>query len=124
MKIKNLISLLAAMSLMIPSLQAQVIPGRWEKVDGHPLTRGNVTIGNDVWLADNVTIMSGVTIGDGAIIANNSHVVKDVPAYSITGGNPARHIKYRFTEEQIASLLEIQWWNWEIEKIKAAKEYL
>lgn len=55
---------------------------------GHPATKGSVVIGNDVWIGTNVTIMSGVSIGDGAVIANNSHVVKDVLPYSIVGGNP------------------------------------
>ncbi len=85
--------------------------------NGHPASKGNVIIGNDVWIADNVTILSGVTIGDGAVIANNSHVVKDVPPYSIVGGNPAKLIKYRFSPEQIEKLLEIKWWNWDDEKI-------
>jgi acetyltransferase-like isoleucine patch superfamily enzyme len=84
---------------------------------GHPKTNGDVIIGNDVWICDNVTIMSGVTIGDGAVIACNSHVVKNVEPYSIVGGNPAKLIKYRFTPEQIEKLLEIKWWNWEDEKI-------
>jgi serine acetyltransferase len=61
--------------------------------------------------------MSGVTIGDGAVIANNSHVVKNVEPYSLVGGNPAKLIKYRFTEEQIKKLLEIQWWHWDDNKI-------
>jgi acetyltransferase-like isoleucine patch superfamily enzyme len=85
--------------------------------EGHPSTKGNVIIGNDVWIAHNVTIMSGVTIGDGAIIANNSHVVKDVEPYSLFGGNPAKLIKYRFTKEQIEKLLEIKWWDWDDDKI-------
>lgn len=84
---------------------------------GHPATRGDVCIGNDVWIGENVTIMSGVTIGDGAVIANNSHVVKSVEPYSITGGNPARHIRFRFSEEQIAALLAIQWWKWDDTRI-------
>jgi acetyltransferase-like isoleucine patch superfamily enzyme len=84
---------------------------------GHPSTNGDVIIGNDVWIGNNATIMSGVTIGDGAVIANSSHVVKNVEAYSIVGGNPATHIRYRFTKEQIEALLRIQWWNWEDEKI-------
>ena len=75
---------------------------------GHPTTKGDVVIGNDVWIGSNVTIMSGITIGDGAVIANNSHVVKDIDPYSIVGGNPAKHIKYRFTPEQIEKLLEIK----------------
>lgn len=77
----------------------------------HPSSKGDVVIGNDVWLGFNATIMSGVTIGDGAVIAANSHVVKDVPPYSITGGNPAQHIKYRFKDDVIQELLRIKWWN-------------
>jgi chloramphenicol O-acetyltransferase type B len=61
--------------------------------------------------------MDGVIIGDGAVIANNSHVVKNVAPYSVVGGNPAKHIKYRFTEAQINQLLQIKWWNWDDEKI-------
>jgi acetyltransferase-like isoleucine patch superfamily enzyme len=84
---------------------------------GHPSTKGNVVIGNDVWIGANSTIMSGIKIGDGSVIANNSHVVKNVEPYSIVGGNPAKHIRYRFTQEQIKELLDIQWWYWEDEKI-------
>ena len=80
-------------------------------------TNGNVVIGNDVWIGDNVTIMSGITVGDGAVIAANSHVIKNVEPYSIVGGNPAKLIKYRFTQEQITKLLEIKWWDWQEEKI-------
>lgn len=85
--------------------------------EGHPATNGDVIIGNDVWIGGNVTIMSGVKVGDGAIIANNSHVVKDVPPYSIFGGNPARLIKKRFDDETINKLLEIKWWEWDDNKI-------
>lgn len=84
---------------------------------GHPSTKGNVIIGNDVWIGSNVTIMSGVTIGDGVVIANNSHVVKNVEPYSLVGGNPAKLIKYRFTQEQTEKLLQIKWWFWDDEKI-------
>ena len=84
---------------------------------GHPATKGGVIIGNDVWIGANATIMSGVKIGDGAVIANNSHVVKNVEPYSLVGGNPAKLIKYRFTEEQIEKLLEIKWWDWEDDEI-------
>jgi acetyltransferase-like isoleucine patch superfamily enzyme len=86
-------------------------------VIGFPATKGDVIIGNDVWIADNVKIMSGVTIGDGAVIANNSHVIDNVEPYSLVGGNPAKLIKYRFTQEQINNLLEIKWWNWDDDKI-------
>ena len=61
--------------------------------------------------------MSGVTIGDGAVIANNSHVVKNIEPYSLVGGNPAKLIKYRFTPEQIEKLLKIKWWFWDDKKI-------
>ena len=84
---------------------------------GHPSTKGNVIIGNDVWIGGNVTIMSGVKIGDGAVIANNSHIIKDVRPYNIVGGNPQQFIKLRFTEKQIDDLLKIKWWLWEDEKI-------
>ena len=79
--------------------------------------KGNITIGNDVWIGYNATIMAGVTVGDGAIIATNSTVVKDVEPYSIVGGNPAKEIKKRFPEETVSQLLALQWWNWDIEKI-------
>ncbi len=91
---------------------------------GHPSTKGNVVIGNDVWIGANSTIMSGIKIGDGSVIANNSHIVKDVEPYSIVGGNPAKHIRYRFTQEQIKELLDIQWWFWEDEKINELSQIL
>lgn len=84
---------------------------------GHPRTNGDIVIGNDVWICTNVTIMSGVKIGDGAVIAYNSHVVKDVEPYTIVGGNPAKFIKFRFGPEQRDKLLKIKWWNWTDEKI-------
>lgn len=84
---------------------------------GHPTCKGDVIIGNDVWIASNVTIMSGVKIGDGSIIANNSHVVKDVEPYTIVGGNPAKYINHRFNKKLISKLLEIKWWYWEDSKI-------
>lgn len=80
-------------------------------ITGHPSTKGDVNIGNDVWLGENSTIMFGVTIGDGAVIAANSHVVKDVEPYTIVGGNPAKHIKYRFDKGVIDLLMKLQWWN-------------
>jgi len=91
----------------------------WEHaMDGKQYpNKGNINIGNDVWIGYNATIISGITIGNGAIIASNSTVVKDVEPYSIVGGNPAKEIKKRFSKETIDKLLEIKWWNWDIEKI-------
>lgn len=74
-------------------------------------------IGNDVWIGNNVTILQGVNIGDGAVIGSGSVVTKDVEAYSIVAGVPAKKIKERFTSEQVRKLKKISWWNWDIEKI-------
>ena len=79
--------------------------------------KGDIKIGNDVWIGYNATIMAGVTIGDGAIIATNATIIKDVAPYSIVGGNPAKEIKKRFSEDTILKLLALQWWHWDIEKI-------
>ena len=86
--------------------------------------KGDTIIGNDVWIGMNVTIMPGVHIGDGAIIATNSTVTKDVAPYAIVGGNPAVVIRKRFSDPKIKELLEMQWWNWDIEKITDNLEYL
>jgi len=80
-------------------------------------TKGDTIIGNDVWIGHNVTIMPGIKIGDGAIIATNATVTKNVPPYTIVGGNPAKEIKKRFSEEQISTLLDVKWWDWDIKKI-------
>ncbi|MBW4362539.1 CatB-related O-acetyltransferase [Flavobacterium taihuense] len=79
--------------------------------------KGDIHIGNDVWIGYNATIMAGVTIGDGAIIATNATVIKDVAPYSIVGGNPAAEIKKRFSDNVIEKLLKLKWWDWEIDKI-------
>lgn len=76
-----------------------------------------VIIGNDVWIGANAIILPGVRIGDGAVIAAGAVVTKDVDDYAIVGGVPARVIRYRFQEEEISKFCEIQWWNWDIEKI-------
>lgn len=91
----------------------------WEKsMEGKSYpNKGNIEIGNDVWIGYNATIMAGVKIGDGAIIATNSTVVSDVEPYAVVGGNPAKEIKKRFSTEIIDKLLKLQWWNWDIEKI-------
>ena len=86
--------------------------------------KGDINIGNDVWIGYNATIMAGVHIGDGAIIATNSTVTKDVAPYSIVGGNPATEIRKRFPEETIHKLLKLQWWNWDIQKITSNLQHL
>ena len=98
------------------------LPGAGE--DGNPAVRGDIVIGSDVWVTFGSYILSGVTIGDGAVVATGAVVAKDVPPYAIVGGNPAKVIKYRFTEEQIAALLEIKWWDWPEEEVREAVPYL
>ena len=89
-----------------------------ESIKGHPRSNGDVTIGNDVWIGRNATIMSGLTIGNGAVIAANSTVVKDVGAYEIWGGNPAKKIKDRFDKAISQKLLEMKWWDCDVETIR------
>jgi acetyltransferase-like isoleucine patch superfamily enzyme len=96
----------------------------WSKEYYQTNSNGDVIIGNDVWIADNVTIMSGVKIGDGAVIANNSHVVKDVEPYSIVGGNPIKLIKKRFDKKTIKKLLELKWWDKNDDEINEISTYL
>lgn len=92
----------------------------WEKVtprlDDLPL-KGDTVIGNDVWIGQNVTFMPGIKIGNGVIIAANSVVTKDIPDYYIAGGNPAKIIKKRFSDDLIKHLQEIRWWDWNEKKI-------
>jgi acetyltransferase-like isoleucine patch superfamily enzyme len=96
------------------------LTGEWptaEGITGHPWTKGDVVIGHDVWIGNGATILSGVTIGDGAVIAARALVTKDVPAYGIVGGVPAKLIKHRFHKSKIKKLLQLQWWYWPDEKI-------
>jgi virginiamycin A acetyltransferase len=86
------------------------------------VSKGAIEIGSDVWIGTGSTILTGVKIGDGAVIAANAVVTNDIPPYAIAGGTPAKVLKYRFSEEIIKELLEIKWWNWEIEKIKKNKD--
>ena len=95
-----------------------------EHITGQPASKGDVVIGNDVWLGDSCRIMSGVTVGDGACVAANAVVTRDVAPYSIVGGVPARLIRHRFGLDQIAALLEIRWWDWPPERIREAYDTL
>lgn len=79
---------------------------------------GDTIIGNDVWIGEEAVIMPGIIIGDGAIIGSRAVVTRDVEPYSVVVGNPARHVHYRFSEENIAMLMEMQWWDWPVERIE------
>ena len=92
------------------------LPGK--NKDGMPKTNGDIIVGHDVWIGTGVTILSGVKIGNGAVVATGAVVTKDIPAYAIIGGVPAKVIKYRFTPNQIKDLEMINWYDWHIEKIK------
>lgn len=86
--------------------------------------KGDIVIGNDVWIGYDSIIMSGVHIGDGAIIGTRAVVTNDVPPYSIVGGIPAKVIKKRFSDDTISKLLEIKWWNWPYKKIQSNIQYI
>ena len=87
-------------------------------------SNGDIIIGNDVWIGEDATIMSGVTIGDGAVIGAKSVVSKDVPPYAVVVGNPAKVVKYRFSESAIKKLLKIKWWDWPEEKVREKVDWL
>jgi virginiamycin A acetyltransferase len=74
--------------------------------------QGPIQVGNNVWIGDAAILLSGVTVGDGAVIAAGAVVTRDVPAFAIVGGSPARLIRMRFGNEDIVRLIELAWWNW------------
>lgn len=86
--------------------------------------KGDIVIGNDVWIGYEAVIMAGVHIGDGAIIAARAVVTKDVPPYTIVGGTPAKEIRKRFDAEVIQQLLILKWWNWSTDKIRQCLPYI
>ena len=90
-------------------LDVQNITSAWDN-------KGDIIIGNDVWIGYEAVILSGVTIGDGAIIGTRAVVTKDVPPYTIVGGVPVKTIRKRFSDDTIAALLQINWWDWPEEK--------
>ena len=92
-------------------LQKSEVASAWDN-------KGDIVIGNDVWIGYDAVIMAGVTIGDGAIIGTRAVVTKDVESYSIVGGIPAKEIRKRFSPDIIASLQKLQWWNWDTAKIR------
>lgn len=105
-----------------PALQSQFYTDTLELGFGSR-DNGGITVGNDVWIGYGAVILPEVEIGDGAIIGARSVVTKDVEPYEIVAGNPARHIRYRFDEEKREELLELEWWNWSIDKIKENREF-
>lgn len=82
--------------------------------------KGDIALGNDVWIGYEAVILAGVTIGDGAIIGARAVVTRDVPPYAIVGGVPARLIRRRFDDATIEALLDLRWWDWEPERIRQA----
>lgn len=98
----------------------EIFGNGWERITPQPSEypfKGDTIINNDVWMGYEAVIMPGVQIGDGAIIAAKSVVTKDIQPYTIVGGNPAKIIRQRFADAIVQVLLEIAWWNWDIEKI-------
>lgn len=87
------------------------------------ISKGNIVIGEDVWIGSNTVILSGVNVGRGSIIGAGSVVTKDIPPYCIVGGNPAKVIRYRFSKKVISQIEQTQWWNWPLEKIKERKNF-
>jgi acetyltransferase-like isoleucine patch superfamily enzyme len=93
-------------------------------IKGHPASRGDVIIGHDVWIGAGATILSGVRIGNGAVIGALAVVTRDVPPYSIVGGNPAKVVRMRFSVEDISILQSLEWWSWDDAKLDEAMPFL
>ncbi|MCI8481398.1 MAG: CatB-related O-acetyltransferase [Oscillibacter sp.] len=96
-------------------LPVEDIPRAWDN-------KGDIVIGNDVWIGYEAVILAGVTVGDGAVVGTRAVVTKDVPPYTIVGGVPAKPIRKRFSEAVIDRLLALQWWDWPEERIAASLE--
>lgn len=96
-----------------PFRSAAGFPEARQLPPGEQIAKGDVRIGSDVWIGAFAVIMSGVTIGEGAVIGAAAVVTKDVPAYGIVAGNPARLIRRRFSDRDIAALLDLKWWDFD-----------
>ena len=105
-------------------LHAHLEDGKWVRGEERFAGRGPVVIGNDVWVGYEALILSGVTVGDGAIVAARALVRKPVEPFEIVGGNPAKHIGWRFEEPIREALLRIRWWDWSDEKVAAHKDQI
>jgi len=88
------------------------------------MSRGDVTVGSDVWLCANCMILSGVTIGHGAVVGAGAVVTRDVEPYSVVAGNPAKHVRWRFDEATRRALLEAAWWDWPVTELRGVMELL
>lgn len=108
----------------VGTLHGHVENGDWVNHPDAIYSSGPVVIGNDVFVAFESVIGSGVTIGDGAVVAARSMVVKSVEPYSVVGGNPARHIRYRFDQPIREALLRIRWWDWSVDKVARHKDQI
>lgn len=93
-------------------------------INGHPVSKGDITIGNDVWIGEGSVLMGGINVGDGAVVGTNSVVTTDVKPYSIVGGVPSKHIKYRFDYTTISKLIELKWWEYPHEKIMSCVDLI
>ncbi|WP_165677817.1 CatB-related O-acetyltransferase [Metapseudomonas otitidis] len=93
-------------------------------IPGYAFSRGDVVIGNDVWLCTGAMILSGVTVGDGAVVAAGAVVSRDVAPYSIVAGNPAQHVRWRFSESVREALMASKWWAWPEDEVRSVSALL
>ena len=91
--------------------------------EGAYRTTRDTTIGNDVWVGMHSMVLGGVSVGDGAVVASGAVVMSDVPPFAVAVGNPARVVRYRFSDEVVRRLLRIAWWDWPLEQIAANREW-
>jgi hypothetical protein len=103
---------------------AYLVDGSWVRAEGGTFSNGPVVIGNDVWIGYEALIMSGVTIGDGAAVGARTVVRRSIEPFEIVGGNPIRHLGYRFDEPTRDALLRIRWWDWPDEKATAHRDQI
>jgi acetyltransferase-like isoleucine patch superfamily enzyme len=108
----------------VSTMHAHVENGEWINHTDAVFSKGPITIGADCYIGFESIISSGVTIGNGAVVAARAMVTKNVEPYSIVGGNPAKHLKYRFEEPVREALQRIQWWEWSTEKVAAHKDQI
>lgn len=97
-------------------------PGVTQQPPNPERTKGGISIGNDVWIGDRCTILSGVTIGDGACVGANSVVTSDVEPYAMVAGVPARQIRLRFAPDVVEALLDLRWWDWDDGRIERHRD--